>query len=760
MVKISTLSKLLSLAFMLFSIDCLPNAVICDCSSRIIDPRCPTLDCRSSESTSNQHIRALIISTDTAFYPDVAQLREMLPSEIGSCVDTRVLTKTNTDPEKQPTKENIKHALNWLACGDKPNNEEAGLSVLYMSSHGKRIEETPGNFVSYLIASSAEDGGSVRGNLLGSKELLEIPLRLMDEKCPQRQYLVILDSCHSGGLLAGLPLFGQCTGPADLYSRLRVITSSRADQLSGLSSQSSSLFTKSLRNALTRTPRDRTITDILISTRAILREDSTWSIHSQEPSMFACANNQQLPFLGSSMPANLQDGVSPIAVAFRRWEKDRMYLETDHCAKLGTDTKLKPSSSSYDGTIFRVKASAKSPFSSQCMVAVDSVRVTKILNSNGDKIRTTNRPPNFEEKSQVLEPGTLLIPTGARSLENSVIVDVPQGGGAKNSGIANDLLSSISDGARDIRELTLRIKGKVEDDARNRGYYQLKTTTVNVPESGLKDFVQWARVIPEKISPSDPLQSTQCESMLPLQTPLRENSLSSRISLLRDAINLYKLNFWQNVAAPEQSSSFPAMLALYGQGELIGHSRSSNRCLSVTPGKYTLRLLSAEQGQGRSIRKRFVYLCMMSRYASNKDNDSVPAAIMLYPNNNRQDQESVTLQVASPANTLGTLDLKAGDSKLLVLLTSPTPRSQDLCRQGPIPFIDRHNTVSPGRSYDLSLDISEEQLLLLGSMVVQPEPLSVDRLTPPPVGGLSVRPSSFAAGDDEETVQRLWVTVR
>lgn len=699
------------------------HLIVCECppSERPVDSRCPACKVSNGVAPSKRHsTRVLLVSTEDSFNDDLLKIQTAVSQKTGECADVRSLVNTTA------SKENIGKSIEWLSCGDSPDNSEDGLSVLYISSHGSAKDG-----ISYLKPHGldAEQAQDVN-NLINSDDIFIKPLQQMDKSCPNRKYLVILDSCYSAGMLSWLPPSNICDGSdknAHLYSRLRVITSSRADQMSSAQDLEPSLFTKALTLSLGRIPQDSTTEDVWISVRSILHMDPAWPKLMQEPAIFTCPHSRLTPFLSSLPRNNLESPIQPRVAAFRQWRTNgkQMVLETDHCAKIVKGSELSARTIAADR--FVVEKSVDTPLSNSCVVSVKKIE------------GTDNGIPNHQTRNEY-DPGILFYIKGEKPLEQSIIVDLPAD--KKKEG------NVLFEGIQSVPELALMTD---INKAKAQGYYRLEDNLPIKPNSAW-----WSQEI------STSKSSGPCDSILPDSTPVHLDNQSGQINLLRDAVKLYQIRFWESVKAPEVSASFPAELAIYKQGKdtLIGTAISRPNCMEAIPGKYSLRLIGKKSTEAK--KRRFVYLCMINGYNRNRpQNEAFPAAQMLFPHNQRQENQALPSRSGVQEVVLADLDLQSGDSKLFTLITSASPRSADLCRQGPILYRDR----SMNNKFDLTLNEDrQEYRRFIETNLESPSPhhssyrdrnvrfLSGARL------GLSVAPQ--LAGEEEETLQRLWIKVR
>jgi len=711
--------------------------IICECppSARPNDSRCPA--CKASSCAvplKSMSTRVLFVSTEIEFNDDISTIQSSLSRRISECAEMRNLINTNA------SKENIEKSIEWLSCGDSPDNTEDGLSVLYISSHGYAKDG-----ISYLKPHGLDEEQAQNvDKLLNKDDIFIKPLLRMDKLCPNRKYLVIIDSCYSGGMLSWLPPSNVCDGSdenAHLYSRLRVITSSRADQMSSAQDLENSLFTKTLASALNRIPQDSTTEDVWISVRSILHEDLDWKGLRQEPAIFTCPQSRLTPFL-SSLPRNkIESSVQPRIAAFRKWiNNNNIMLESDYCAKIGTGSRLVARTE--DANIFLSDKPADSQLSNGCVVSVKRIEtrfqaMERILDEKHVNHQTRNK----------YYPGDLFYITGEKSLSQSVIVELP----ANKEKMAADLYEGI----QSARELTL-LSNKNLQIAKAQGYYRLiRDKSANRPD-GVGD-AWWLRENPT------PNTSGLCQSLLPDRTPIRIDNQLGQVNLLRDAVKLHQIKFWESVKSPEVSRYFSAQLAIFKQTEnkLMGAAMDSPNCIEAGPGRYSLRLV----GYGNppeAQQRRFVYLCMLDGHNKNRPpNEAFPAAQMLFPRNQRQENQTMpSRSEVQDQVMLADLELQSGDSKLFTLITSVSPRSVDLCSQGPILYTDRTKSIE----YDLTLSGDRQEYrrfvetdlaspIRHGSTYRQPGLIELRS----PVTGLRASPQ--LAGDEEETLQRLWIRV-
>jgi hypothetical protein len=735
------LKLLLGLALVCMLLGCGPKTqiVLCNCPPQgelAIDSRCPS--CLSSIDNKN---RALFISTEARFYDDIMNLREEVLD--GQLTETRMLWAGSTDSERRPTRNNIIRQLKWLACGGMDNPAEEGLSILYISSHGKRISIS-GQPHSYLIPQETiptESENSDISKLLGFQEIFDSPLMYMDKSCPKRKYLVIIDSCYSGGLLADLPPSGSiCESAANnRYSRLRVLTSSRADQLSlGGNVSSTSLFTNSLRSALQVTSKERNISDLWLAARALIHKNPEWEQFRQEPAMFYCAgaNWERTPLFHAASPLSSSESFLPIVVALRGLTSNgTAELETDHCAKLAFGTILKPTHSrdsniNQEYTIFE---SPRSALSTACLVRI-GVRTADLR--SGIRYITTSEFNQLKSR-----PGTLLLANGLESLPERLPVRVENGSNRER----------VIKGIEQVRELMKVTKFERPNDTPPM-YYDLQATNTIGNDTSARKTVQWWQKVANLDLPTD---GAECSSILPVTTPAIQDGAESEIELLRDLVKLYQISFWEKLKVSAENPAFPVQLGLFAQGEdkLVGDALGGTRCLTTVAGKHSVRLLRSVGRPTADVQRRYVYLCLLSGTNPHHPSQIFPGALMLYPKNQREEQEG---QPSSGGHiVLDELNLVSGDSKLLVLVTSRSPRSPDFCRQGPILF----NDSTKGQEYDLSLNHEREAARVF--METRPGPMALfgpqPRVTKPSTATLT---STATPQPEEETLQRLWIKVR
>ncbi len=199
---------------------------------------------------------------------------------------------------QQATTRQIKSELNWLARSAKPED----LAVLFLSSHGSGRESDVVGGLTYVITHDTEldaTGDRLFATALPMVEISDI----VRTRVKARRTVVILDSCHSAGAMAGIRRTAPSAAGLDRIGEGegRVILSACTIEQSSWENSSigNGYFTSSLLEALRRTAGCRPLTDLFPAIREQVRTQVAGIGQQQTPVINRSENADQV-ILGAS----------------------------------------------------------------------------------------------------------------------------------------------------------------------------------------------------------------------------------------------------------------------------------------------------------------------------------------------------------------------------------------------------------------------------------------------------------------------------